>query len=111
MRLFLALFALTQIDKMEVADKKAMRVYSDGKKHLLAVAVPKEGGVPEYAWYGDGKSFYRLRVHGGGADGSEGTWNLSLWEPRSPNANASLDYRDRKLKVDCNGRNTELSAM
>jgi hypothetical protein len=111
MNLFLALLALSQVEKMDVGDKKALRVYSDGKKHLVTVTLPKEGGMPESAWYGDGKNFYRLRVRGGGADGSEGTWNLSLWEPRTPNANASLDYRDRKVKVGCGERNTELATL
>ena len=111
MNLFLALLALSQVDKMDVADKKALRVYTDGKKHLLAVQLPKEAGIPEFAWYGDGKSFYRVRVRGGGADGSEGTWNLYLWEPRSPNGGSSLNYRDRKVKVECNNRSSELSTL
>jgi hypothetical protein len=59
------------------------------------------------AFYGDGKTFYRLRSRGGGGE-SGVSWNLSLWEPRNASAGASLDYRDGKVKVSCNERVTEL---
>ena len=39
-------------------------------------------GDEHYVFYGDGKTLYRQRVFGGGADGSAGTYDYSFWSPR-----------------------------
>ncbi len=57
----------------------------------LVVLRDDEGDVYvlENAWkaehwlfYGDGKTMYRQRVFGGGADGSAGTFSYNIWSPR-----------------------------
>ncbi|HVK76371.1 MAG TPA: hypothetical protein VM734_23765 [Kofleriaceae bacterium] len=39
-------------------------------------------GEEHWVFYGDGKTMYRQRVFGGGADGSAGTFDYSFWSPR-----------------------------
>jgi hypothetical protein len=98
-------------EKLDVSDKKAtFYAFTDGKKHYVIVQMSKDKPIPEWAFYGDGKSMYRLRSRGGGGEAGV-SWNLALWEPRNISANAFVDYRDGKLKVSCNDRNTELSRV
>jgi hypothetical protein len=101
----------TQVEKADVSDRKArFHAFTDNKKHVLIVEFDKERTLPEWAFYGDGKTFYRLRVKGGG--GEQGvSWNIALWEPRDPGAQAFIDYRAGKLNVTCNDRKTELSPV
>ena len=89
----------TQVEKADVSDRKArFHAFTDNKKHVLIVEFDKERTLPEWAFYGDGKTFYRLRVKGGG--GEQGvSWNIALWEPRDPGAQAFIDYRAGKLNV------------
>jgi hypothetical protein len=98
-------------EKLDVAAQKAQfRAYTDGRKHYLIVQMDKEHALPEWAFYGDSKAMYRLRIRGGG--GEQGvSWNLALWEPRMPGAQSFVDYRSGKLKVTCSDRNTELSPV
>lgn len=97
-------------EKMDVAELKPnMRVYTDGKKHYVVAAVGKEKVLPEAAWYGDGKTFYKLRSSGGGGD--RDSWSMTLWEPRAKFSQSSLVYREGKLAVDCMDRKTELSQV
>src|SRR5262245_41935503 len=44
--------------------------------------IENKWGDEHWAFFGDGKTMYRLRVFGGGADGSAGTFDYSFWSPR-----------------------------
>lgn len=97
-------------EKLDLSDKKAtMRVYTDGKKHYVVANIDKDKVLPESAYWGDGKTFYKLRSPGGGGD--RDNWSLSLWEPRNENARSSLEYREGVLKIDCMDRKTELQQL
>jgi len=60
--------------------KKGFVVLTDGQGTVIAV--DKTWGEDHNVFYGDGKTMYRQRVHGGGADGGAGTWDYNFWSPR-----------------------------
>jgi hypothetical protein len=96
--------------KMDVSAQKAqMQVFSDGKKHVIVLALAPDHVTAEYSWYGDGKTFYRLRTPGGGGDREK--WSLSLWEPRLPWGKSSLGFEGGKVKISCGDRTTELQPV
>jgi hypothetical protein len=112
--MFTVLLAATLLtadpEKLDVSSRKAtMRVYSDGKKHYLVTAFEEGQPTPEYSWYGDGKSFYRVRTPGGG--GSRDKWNIGMWEPRFPWGHAGIEYNEGELKVSCGDRSTALTQL
>jgi hypothetical protein len=114
MNLALASLAVTLLaaepEKMDVADKKpSMRVYTDGKNHYFIAQVDKDRVIPEAAWYGDGKAFYKLRSSGGGGD--RDSWSMTLWEPRQQNSQAFFEWRDNKGSIECVGRKTEMKQL
>jgi hypothetical protein len=43
------------------------------------------------AFFGDGKTMYRQRIRGGGADGSTGRLDLTFWSPRSDTGSIGRD--------------------
>lgn len=97
-------------EKMDVAEKKgSMRVFTGGKNRYVVVVQDKDRVMPEMAFYGDGKTFYRLRTPGGGGDKS--SWSMSLWEPRGEWGRSGLIHRDGALKVECMERKTELTEL
>lgn len=112
MTLFLVAAALLAADPepLDVADKKSvMRVYTDGKKHYLVLQVEKEKVLPDAAYYGDGKAFYKLRSPGGGGD--RDAWSMSLWEPRTTQGRAAVDYKEGNVKIDCMDRSTAVTQL
>ena len=112
MTLFLVtvLMLSAEPEKLDLADKKAtMRVYTDGKTHYVVANIEKEKVLPESAYYGDGKTFYKLRSPGGGGD--RDNWSMSLWEPRNENARSSLEYHEGVMKIDCMDRKTQLQQL
>jgi hypothetical protein len=102
------------IDISAVADK--LVVFSDGKSHYLALTMATELDAPAY-WSADGKSFYQLRVFGGGSEGDAKDLkrlDRVFWEPRvNAPYQASFDYRgeDKKLTVQCSDRKTALAPL
>jgi len=97
-------------EKLDVSDKKAaMRVYTDGKKHYVVTAHEKDKVMPESAYWGDGKSFYKLRSPGGGGD--RDSWSMTLWEPRMEHARASLNFKEGNMSVECLERKTPLTQL
>ncbi len=96
------------------AIKDKLTVWSDGKKHFVALVITHEFDSPIF-WSGDGQSFYRLRVTSGSADGrDEGLKLLSrnFWEPRnggmSPEAGMEWSAATKQLTVECATRKTAL---
>ena len=63
------------------AIKDTMVILTDGEGRTLAVST--ESSSYDQAFYSeDGKTFYQLRVRGGGINGGTGEWNVTLWSPR-----------------------------
>src|SRR5262245_26670372 len=65
--------------------KSKLKLVSDGKGHYVAV-VPF-GGMSSPTFYGDGKTFWQLRVYGGGSSGdgkgADDSFDMVFWEPRA----------------------------
>lgn len=102
------------VDVKEIKDK--LTVWSDGKKHYVAMVMTTNSDSPIF-WSSDGKSFYELRVRGGGSEGDDANLvrlDRSFWEPRVESGyQASLDYKkdEGKLTVQCLERKTPLGKL
>jgi hypothetical protein len=91
------------------AVKDQLVVLHDGKQHYIAV-IPF-GASFDHLYYGDGKTFYSMRVLSGGKSGKE-SWSRAFWEPRvNERWKASLDFRDDTHAVQCNDRKTKLTLL
>jgi len=62
------------------AVKKSLIVLTDGEGGYLVV--DPSWGDQHWLFFGDGKTFWRLRVGSAGADGTQGTWDMRFWSPR-----------------------------
>jgi hypothetical protein len=95
------------VDVADVKDK--LEILTDGKKHYVAL-IPFDDGW-KHVYYGDGKSFYALRVFGGGSTGRE-AFDFVFWEPRvKARYQAQVTFKDGKYEVQCDTRTTELRAL
>jgi hypothetical protein len=98
------------------AIKDKLTVWSDGKKHYVAMVMTTNSDSPIF-WSSDGKSFYELRVRGGGSEGDDADLkrlDRSFWEPRvTAGYQASIDYsgETKKLTVQCLERKTGLTKL
>jgi hypothetical protein len=96
--------------------KGKLTVWSDGKKHFVALVMTTDFDSPIF-WSNDGKSFYQLRVHGGGGEGDDANlkrMDRTFWEPRvNAGYQSSLDWTSetKKLTVQCLERKTELEKL
>ncbi|HTJ42329.1 MAG TPA: hypothetical protein VL463_09565 [Kofleriaceae bacterium] len=88
--------------------KKGLIVLSDGEGTVIAV--DKTWTDDHWVFYGDGKTMYRQRVFGGGADGGAGTWDYSFWSPRVPQASIAKTQAG-KFIVYCGNDETELKQL
>lgn len=96
-----------QLDLSDVKDK--LRLFTDGKKHYVAM-IPF-GEISEHLYYGDGKNFYAMRVQGGGASGRE-QFSRTFWDPRLPDGyKRSVGFKDGKYSVQCDERVTALTPV
>ncbi|MSP59544.1 MAG: hypothetical protein EXR72_04230 [Myxococcales bacterium] len=94
-------------DISEVRDK--LKVFSDGKKHFIAL-VPF-GATWDHFYYGDGKTFWLQRVQGGGSSGTE-SFSRTFWDPRAPSGwQRSFDFQGGKYNVQCPDRKTALTPL
>src|SRR5260370_8746992 len=65
------------------AVKDKLTVWSDGKKHFIAWVLTTNSDSPIF-WSNDGKSFFQLRIHGGGSEGDDADLKKlgrNFWEP------------------------------
>lgn len=98
------------------AVKDKLNVFTDGKQHYLALVMTTDTDSPVF-WSDDGKSFYQLRVFGGGSEGTDTDvkkLDRVFWEPRvDAPYQASFDYAaDKKaLTVQCSERKTALAPL
>ncbi|HXU74533.1 MAG TPA: hypothetical protein VN947_34800 [Polyangia bacterium] len=103
-------------DISEIKDK--MTVWTDGKKHFMALALTTDTDKPVF-WSNDGKSFYAMRIIGGGSEGDDAhlaKMDRVFWEPRvDAPYKASYDYKkDDKgahFEVTCDDRHAKLTAL
>ncbi|HWE27483.1 MAG TPA: hypothetical protein VHB97_05740 [Polyangia bacterium] len=103
-------------DISDVKDK--LTVWTDGKKHYLALALTTDTDKPVF-WSADGKSFYTMRVIGGGSEGDDAhliKLDRVFWEPRvDAPYKASYDYKkDDKgadFQIQCSERHTKLTQL
>ena len=94
--------------------KTKLKFVSDGKGHFLAF-VPF-GGMDSPIFYGDGKTFWQLRVFGGGSSGDgskpDDNFDMIFWEPRvTASWRGGFGYRKQKYEVQCQDRKTELKPV
>src|SRR5262245_46955448 len=105
-------FADVAVDSEAVdvsAVKSKLKLLSDGHKHYVVI-VPF-GDVYEHFFYGDGKTFYQLRVIGGGSSGKE-SFDRVFWDPRiNAGYMRSFGFRDGKYSLQCDKRITEFTPV
>jgi len=100
--------AAADAELVDVAEYKTkLKLVSDGKNHYVAF-VPF--GSMEQVFYGDGKVFYQLRVHGGGSSGTE-SFDRNFWDPRIAWGGTSFSFRDTKYTLTCRPRETTLTPV
>jgi hypothetical protein len=104
------------VDTTAVKDKLA--VYSDGKQHYLALVLTTDSDSPVF-WSSDGKTFYQLRIFGGGSEGDDKDLkrlDRVFWDPRVSAAyQASYEYKKEngasQFEVQCSKRKTALQPL
>ena len=90
--------AIVKGDKIDVTPiRDSLVVGHDGNGHYIA-ALPL-GNIWEL-YFGDGKTFYKQRVFGGGSNGEKQTATWSFWSPRQHN-HGSLAYGNNLYTVTC----------
>jgi hypothetical protein len=92
------------IDVAELREK--LVVLGDGKQHYVALVPFGDPFNPVF--YGDGKTFYKQRVFGGGSSGTE-SFRRSFWEPRTKGSMIAFDKG--KYTVHCGDRPIELTPV
>ena len=98
------------------AIKDKLTIWTDGKKHYLALVMTSDFDSPVF-WSADGKTFYQLRVGGGGSEGDDKDLrrlDRTFWEPRVGSAwQGGIDYNQdgKKMSVQCGDRKTELKQL
>ena len=104
-------------DISEIKDK--LTVWTDGKKHYLALAMTTDSDKPVF-WSADGKDFYQMRIVGGGSEGDDAhlkKLDRVFWEPRvdAPyKASYAYEKDDKgatKFEVQCDERHVKLTAL
>lgn len=96
------------VDVAAVRDK--LEVLSDGKGHYVAL-IPFGSSLDDHVYWGDGKTFWALRIGSAGASGRE-SFDRSFWEPRvTARWKASVSLRDGKYTVQCEDRTTGLEPL
>ena len=81
-------------------ERATMIAASDADGNIYVFGDFGEGGVSWKVYYGDGKVMYEQRVRGGGKDGE--AFNLTVWAPRSSDAQATLGRNhDGKFTLEC----------
>lgn len=103
------------LEQPEPFDVKPFRaklgVYHDGKGHYVVMNPDvRDDETDDAVFYGDGKVFWQVRRVGGGA--SEDRFDVTFWDPRIvPGYQRSLDGKPGELRVQCEERQTPLTAL
>jgi hypothetical protein len=90
------------------AERQRLAAWSDGAGHLL-VTEPFVMDAP--LWWGDDHKLFRLRVRGGGQEGTV-AMSRNFWEPRvRRGAEAELDVRAGQATLTCGDRTFPLRLL
>lgn len=95
------------------AFREKLLLLTDGQGHYVAVDPERPYGDTTFT--GDGKTFTRVRLEGGGRNGTE-SWSASMWDPRvrhGGNSPASIEMKDsgKTYSVSCAKKTTTLTAV
>ncbi|MCG5053645.1 MAG: hypothetical protein KA712_11845 [Myxococcales bacterium] len=95
--------------RVELGEAKAkLTVLSDGQGHYV-VLMPF--GSHDHTYYGDGKSFFALRVGSSSSVGTE-AFDFTFWEPRvKARYQASVQFRDGAYSLQCGDRKTAFAPL
>lgn len=89
--------------------KPKLKALTDGKGHHIVLE--PFGDTYEHFYYsGDGKTFYKQRVRGGGRSGTE-SFDRSFWEPRGVYGSTSFGFRNNTYTLECDKRRTEFKPL
>lgn len=80
--------------------RDSLKIGHDGNGHYIA-AIPL--GNTWELYYGDGKTFYKQRVRGGGSNGGKKTASWHFWAPREYN-HGNLAYAGNTYTVQCGSK-------
>jgi hypothetical protein len=95
-------------EPIDVADHRDKLVLAtDGKQHYLAVVPFGDMSSPTY--YGDGKTFWKQRIFGGGSSGKE-SFSRTFWDPRGARY-SQVSYKDGRYIISCDEREVELKPV
>ena len=90
-------FAVEPVD-VPMRERVRLRAWSDGAGHFL-VTEPFVMDAP--LWWGDGQRLFRVRVRGGGQQGTT-EMSRNFWDPRAlRGAEAEFELRDGKATLTC----------
>lgn len=96
--------AVVKGDTVDVTPiRDSLKIGHDGNGHYIA-ALPL--GNTWELYFGDGKTFYKQRVFGGGSNGGKGTASWKFWSPRQWN-HGDVAYGSNVYKVTCGHRQTK----
>jgi hypothetical protein len=90
------------------SERQRLAAWSDGAGHLL-VTEPFVMDAP--LWWGDDRKLFRLRVRGGGQDGTV-AMSRNFWDPRvRRGSQAELDVRDGQATLTCGDKTFSLRLL
>lgn len=114
----LTLLLLSQVATPQPVDVSAFRdklvLLTDGKGHYVAVMPTRPLDGMTFS-SGDGKTFVRVPVFGGGSSGEE-SWSINIWDPRvrypdTGPAQLAMTETGKKFEAVCGKKSTELSRV
>jgi len=89
--------------------KHELKVLSDGQGHYFVVRQVK---MSTHLYYGDGRSFYALRVIGSGSNRGRDRYNAYFWAPRADRSGrATLEKADGAWRAKCGKRETIVNEL
>jgi len=94
--------------EVPAAERLRLVAWGDGAGHLI-VTEPFVMDAP--LWWGDSRKLFRVRVRGGGQEGTV-AMSRNFWEPRvTRGAEAELDVRDGKATLTCGEKTIPLQPV
>ncbi len=93
------------------AAKQRMAVLTDGKQHYVVVVPFARDDDDKMTFWGDGKTFFRLRVRSSFASGNE-QWSQGFYDQRFVEGyKSTLDFKDKTYSVECDERISKLTRL
>lgn len=100
-----------QPSEIDVSEMKSdFTLLHDGSGHYVVVAPFSEHD--DHVFYGDGKTFYKQRLFGGGHNKAARSWNRSFWSPQAGRRGSiHLERGGKEWTVKCGDRKTPLVSV